>query len=272
MTKWKRFEGVDQVKRSGSTFGYLVASAAVPLLLLMQSAAVDAAEIKVLCTNAFRAVMLELKPEFERTTGHKLSIDFMGTNLKPTIEKGEQFDVAMSQSDIIESLIGQKRIASGTDVAIAHTGIGVGIRAGAGRPNISSVEAFKKTLLGSKAVAYTGDGRSGVFVVAIFERLGIAEQMKAKSIIYNADVGPKTVLDGQADFVITTFGSIYGFSGLEFVGPVPSELQVYSVVTGGIGISSKEPYAAKALLDFLTSPSAAGAIKSKGLEPNAPRT
>jgi molybdate transport system substrate-binding protein len=232
----------------------------------------DAADIKVLCTNAFRAAMLELKPEFEQTTGHTLSINFMGTNLKPTIEKGEQFDLAMSQSDVIESLIKQNRIAVGSNVAIAHTGIGVGIRSGAAKPDISSVDAFKKALLGSKAVAYTGDGRSGLFVVAIFERLGIANQMKAKSIVYTADVGPKAVLEGQADLVITTFGSIYGFPGLEFIGPVPSELQTYTVVTGGIGVSTKQLSAAKALLDFLTSPSAARAIKRNGLETHAPRT
>ncbi len=119
--------------------------------------AAKSAEVKVLCSNAFRVVMLEVIPRFESATGHKVIVRFMGTDLKPTIEAGEQFDVAISQSDNIESLIKQNKIVAGTNVAIAYTGLGIGIRAGAPKPDIGSVEAFKQTLLNAKAVAYSGE-------------------------------------------------------------------------------------------------------------------
>jgi len=233
--------------------------------------AANSAEIKVLCSNAFRAVMLELTPRFESTTGHKVIVRFMGTNLKPTIEAGEQFDVAISQSDVIESLIEQTKIAAGTNSAIAYTGMGMGIRAGAPKPDIGSVEAFKQTLLNAKAVAYSGEGRAGVVVAEIFSRLGIADQMKAKSVLFAGSGGPKTVIDGQADLVIQTFGGLVGVAGLDYVGPLPRDLQMYTVLTGGISSSSSQPEAAKRFVEFLQSQEATAAIKARGMEPRAPR-
>jgi molybdate transport system substrate-binding protein len=171
---------------------------AVLVLGITASHAEQTASIRVLSSNAFRAVVLELTPQFESTTGHKASVRFMGTDLKPTIEAGEQFDVAISQSDVIESLSKQNKIAAGTNVAIAYTGLGLAIRAGAPKPDIGSVAAFKQTLLNARAVASSGEGRAGVVVSEIFSRLGIADQMKAKSVLFAGSGGPKTVIDGQA--------------------------------------------------------------------------
>ena len=233
--------------------------------------AAKSAEVKVLSSNAFRAVMLEVTPRFESTTGHKVIVRFMGTNLKPTIEAGEQFDVAITQSDIIESLIKQNKIAAGTDVAIAYTGLGAGIRAGAPKPDIGSVKSFKKTVLNAKAVAYSGEGRAGIVVAEIFSRLGIADQMKAKSVLFTGAGGPKTVIDGQADLVIQTFGGLVGVPGLDYIGPLPPDLQMYTVLTGGISSSSSQPQAAKSFVEFLQSQEAVAAIRARGMEPRAPR-
>ena len=228
------------------------------------------ASIRVLCSNAIRAVMLEVTPQFEKTTGHKVTFQFMGTNLKPTIEAGEQFDVAISQSDVIESLIKQNKIAAGTNAAIAYTALGLAIRAGAPKPDIGSIEAFKQTLLNARAVAYSGEGRMGVVVAEIFSRLGIADQMKVKSILFAGSGGPKAVIDGQAELVIQTFGGLIGVPGLDYVGPLPPDLQMYTVLTGGISSSSSQPQAAKAFVEFLQSPAAMGAITSRGMKPSSP--
>ena len=230
------------------------------------SHAEQTASIRVLSSNAFRAVVLELTPQFESTTGHKASVRFMGTDLKPTIEAGEQFDVAISQSDVIESLIKQNKIAAGTNVAIAYTGLGLAIRAGAPKPDIGSVAAFKQTLLNARAVAYSGEGRAGVVVAEIFSRLGIADQMKAKSVLFAGSGGPKTIIDGQADLVIQTFGGLFGVPGLDYVGALPHDLQMYTILTGGISTSSSQPQAAKAFIEVFRSPEAIAAIALRGMK------
>lgn len=228
------------------------------------------APIRVLCSNAIRAVLLEVAPQFENTTGQKVTFQFMGTNLKSTIEAGEQFDVAISQSDVIESLIKQNKIAAGTNVAIAYTALGLAIRAGAAKPDIDSVEAFKRTMLNARAVAYSGEGRAGIVVAEIFSRLGIADQMKVKSILFAGSGGPKAVIDGQAELVIQTFGGLIGVPGVDYVGPLPPDLQMYTVLTGGISSSSSQPQAAKAFVEFLQSPAAMVAITSRGMKPSSP--
>jgi molybdate transport system substrate-binding protein len=224
------------------------------------------AEIALLSSNAFRPVVAELTTPFERTTGHKLVVRFMGTNLKTVIEAGEQFDVAISQSDVIEALIDQKKIGAGTNVALANTRIGVAIRTGAPRPDIRSVEAFKQSLLKAKAVTYSGEGRAGLDIAAIFERLGIADQMKSKSILFAGASGPQHVLEGRADLIMQTVAGITGINGLEYVGPLPNAIQVKTVLAGGISASAKQPEAAKAFLTFLRTPEAAAVIAARGME------
>jgi molybdate transport system substrate-binding protein len=213
------------------TIGALIG--ALTIAFVHSPHAAKSAEITLLCSNAFRPVVTALAPQFERSTGHKIVVRFMGTNLKPTIEAGEPFDVAISQSEVIESLVDQKKIGAGTNVAVANTPVGVAIRAGAPRPDIGSIEAFKRTLLKAKAVTYSGEGRAGLVVAEIFERLGIADQMKSKSILFG------TLLNG---------------------------LQVTFVLMGGIGASAKQPAAAKAFLAFLRTPEAATVIAARGME------
>jgi len=228
--------------------------------------AAESAEITLLCSNAFRPVVTELAPQFERSTGHKLVIRFMGTNLKTAIEAGEQFDVAISQSDVIEGLIDQKKIGAGTNVALANTRIGLAIRAGAPRPDIGSVDAFKQSLLKAKAVTYSGEGRAGLDVAGIFERLGIADQMKSKSILFTGASGPQYVLDGRADLIMQTVAGITGIQGLEYVGPLPDGVQVKTILAGGISASAKQPEAARAFLTSLRTPEAARVIAARGME------
>ena len=247
-----------------STIGALVSVLTIAFVHSPRTA--ELAEIMLLCSNAFRPVVTELAPHFERSTGHKIVVRFMGTNLKTTIEAGEQFDVAISQSEVIESLIDQKKIVVGTNVAVAHTPIGVAIRAGAPRPDIGSIEAFKQTLLKAKAVTYSGEGRAGLVVGEIFARLGIADQMKGKSILFAGAGGPKHVIDGSADLIIQTAAGITGVPGLEYVGTLPDGLRVNFVLMGGISAAAKQPEAAQAFLAFLRTPEAAKVIAARGME------
>jgi molybdate transport system substrate-binding protein len=247
-----------------SIIGALVGALTIALVHSPRTA--ESAEIVLFCSNAFRPVVTALAPQFEQSTGHKIVVRFMGTNLKPTIEAGEQFDLAISQSEVIESLIDQKKIGAGTNVAVAHTPIGVAIRAGAPRPDIGSIEAFKQTLLKAKAVTYSGEGRAGLVVAGIFERLGIADQMKSKSILFAGASGPKHVIDGSADLIIQTAAGITGVQGLEYIGTLPDGLQVNFVLMGGLSASAKQPDAAKAFLAFLRTPEAAKVIAARGME------
>jgi molybdate transport system substrate-binding protein len=247
-----------------SIIGALVGALTIALVHSPRTA--ESAEIVLFCSNAFRPVVTALAPQFEQSSGHKIVVRFMGTNLKPTIEAGEQFDLAISQSEVIESLIDQKKIGAGTSVAVAHTPIGVAIRAGAPRPDIGSIEAFKQTLLKAKAVTYSGEGRAGLVVAGIFERLGIADQMKSKSILFAGASGPKHVIDGSADLIIQTAAGITGVQGLEYIGTLPDGLQVNFVLMGGLSASAKQPDAAKAFLAFLRTPEAAKVIAARGME------
>jgi molybdate transport system substrate-binding protein len=247
-----------------SIIGALVGALTIALVHSPRTA--ESAEIVLFCSNAFRPVVTALAPQFEQSSGYKIVVRFMGTNLKPTIEAGEQFDLAISQSEVIESLIDQKKIGAGTNVAVAHTPIGVAIRAGAPRPDIGSIEAFKQTLLKAKAVTYSGEGRAGLVVAGIFERLGIADQMKSKSILFAGASGPKHVIDGSADLIIQTAAGITGVQGLEYIGTLPDGLQVNFVLMGGLSASAKQPDAAKAFLAFLRTPEAAKVIAARGME------
>ena len=160
----------------------LLAAATIGLfMLLAQAAAAEAAEVKVLHTGGFTSVMNVLGPEFERATGHKLvtKIDSAAV-FKRQIDAGETFDVAILTTPLIAELVRTGKIAADMTADIARSGIGVGVRAGAPKPDISSVEAFKRTLLRAKSVAHSEEGSSGVHFKRLLERLGIAADMKAK--------------------------------------------------------------------------------------------
>ena len=242
----------------------LVGAAAIGLCTLFaQVAAANAAEVKVLHTGGFTSVMNELGLEFERATGHKLvaKIDSAAV-FKRQIDAGDAFDVAILTTPLIADLVRTGKIAADMTADIARSGIGVGVRAGALKPDISSVEAFKRTLLRAQSVAHSEEGASGVHFNRLLERLGIAADMKAKLKPLGSRATGPAVAKGEVELFVVVIPSIVASSGITFVGPVPAELQTYVDFTAGVSAAATQPDAAKALLKHLTEPAAVAVIKA----------
>jgi molybdate transport system substrate-binding protein len=242
------------------------------VLLLAQGIGANAAEVKVVCSNAVRSVLNELTPRFERDTGHKLVMKFgLSGTLKREIEAGEPFDVAILPPDALSDLAKQGKVAAGSQAEIGRSGIGVLVRAGAPKPDISSAEAFKRTLLEAKSITYAGEGATGMFLPRLFERLGIADAIKAKTKVQTvAGRAQEAVAAGEAELALASVSALTEApEDAVLLGPLPSELQHYNVFAGAVGAAAKEPDAGKALISFLTGLGAASVLKAKGMEPAA---
>jgi molybdate transport system substrate-binding protein len=238
------------------------------LLLLSLALPAQAAEIKVLSGNGARAAVLELVARFDRASGHRTSVEFaVNPETRKKIESGQAFDVAILNPPQLNELIKQKLIVAETRSVLGRAGIGVGVREGAPRPDISSVEAFKRTLLGAKAVAYPGEGASGKYFVSVVERLGIAAEMKPKMRPMPAEYNVEVVATGEADLVVVVASRISGVPGVKLAGTIPQELQTWIGFTGGVSSAAREPQAAREMLRFMTSPAAAPVLKATGIEP-----
>jgi molybdate transport system substrate-binding protein len=229
---------------------------------------VEAAEIRVLCMPGMRAAMEELGPQFESTTGHKLAIRFgLPSQLTEPIAAGA-FDAVALSSDTVDDLIGQEKVLGVTRADLARMGIGVAVRAGAFKPNISSAEAFKRALLDARSISYTRDSPAGLYLAGLMERLAIADEMRPKTkLMGGGGQNPRAVAAGEVELGLAVISDILPVRGAELLGPLPPELQHYVVVTGGVGATAKEPEAAKALIEFLSSQTAAPTLRARGLEP-----
>jgi len=227
-----------------------------------------AAEIKVLSGNGARGAIVELIARFERASGHKVNLEFhVNPEVKQKIEAGEAFDVAILNPPVLDDLIKQGRVVANTRAVIGRSGIGVGIRESAPKPDISSVAAFKRTLLNAKSVAYPADGASGKYFVSLVDRLGITAEMKTKLRPMPGGYNVEVVADGAAELVVVVASRISGVPGVALVGRIPEELQTWIGFTAGVGTAAKQPEAARALVRFLTAPEAEPVIKSMGIEP-----
>ena len=224
--------------------------------------------LKVLTSNSMRAVMDELVAQFERASGHKISISYDPAKLMlGRIRSGECADVAILGSSVIDDLANEGHIASDTRVVLACCGIGMAVRAGAARPDIGSVEGFKRALRNAKSIAYTIDGASGMHFAGLIERLGIAEDLKASARRRSGGLIGELVASGEAEIAIQQIPELMAVRGIDLVGPIPAEMQKITVVAAGVFRNAREPQAARALLGFLSKPDATAVIKSKGLEP-----
>ena len=243
------------------------------MILLVQGLAAEAAEVRVLSASGMRAVINDLGPDFERATGHKLAIQY-GTigALRRQIEAGEAFDVAILTTRAIDVLGETGKIDNATRADIARSGYGVIVRAGAPKPNVGSADAFKRALLSASSISYlSGEGATATYLANLFERLGIAEQMKAKTKYGAGAGGPsQLVADGEAELGLVVISATRSVPGAEVLGPFPPELQNYRVYTGGVSTSSKQADAANALIKHLRAASAVPVIKAKGMEPANP--
>ena len=249
--------------------GILALSCAV-VLLLAQRIPAQAGELRVLISDGMKPVVEDLTPQIERAIGRKLAAQFSSSkNLRDKIQNGESFDAAILADDVLDDLIKQGKISSASRAELARTGMGVGVRAGAAKPDIHSPEALKQALLNSKFISFNPTGASAPHIYAMFDRLGITQELKPK-LMLDAEAGrpQKNVIDGKADLVISLIPEIQFFPGVELVGPVPAAFQSYISFAAGIAANARDADAAKALIQFIAGPAAAPVIKAKGMEPD----
>jgi molybdate transport system substrate-binding protein len=223
--------------------------------------------LKVLSTNGVAAALAELAPEYERASGERLTLSFGAAKmLRERIEAGEDFDVALLTRPVAEDLATAGMLASASRVDLARSGVGIAVRAGAKKPDIGTTEAFKRTLLAARSIVYSTQGASGIYFAGLVERLGIAAEIAPKA--KRRDGGDVAVLvaRGEAELAVQQISELLPVAGTDLVGPLPPELQSYTVFTGAVGSRTKEPQAAQALLAFLATPAARAVYRAKGLE------
>jgi molybdate transport system substrate-binding protein len=249
---------------------YLVAGAAVAagVLTLLLAGRAHAAEIRVIASAAIRDTYQELVPEFEKTSNDKVVTLWSGTaDIMKRVKAGETADVVILGSNSIDELIGLEKIVPGSRVDLMKSGVGVAVRAGTQRPDISSGEALKRTLLAAKSIAYS-TGPSGVYLDGLFQRMGIANELKAK--LKQPPSGgsvAEMVARGEAEIGFQQVSELIHAPGIDYVGPLSPDVQQVTVFSSGIFISAKEPAAAKALVKHLSSAAAAPVIQKNGMDP-----
>jgi molybdate transport system substrate-binding protein len=230
------------------------------------AATVNAAEIKVVSSPAASAALAEVSPQFERATGHKVVLEFANIAAwRKRIGAGETFDIAVVGPKLIEDLIQDGKIAAGTQYMIGRTGLAVVTRKGGAKPDISSADAFKRALLGARSVGHSATGESGIGFMAVLDRLGIANAMKP-TLRPSANL-TDSVAAGEVDFGVSGIGFAVANPKVDFVGPVPHDVQAYVNLAAGISANAKDPQAARALLKFFSDPAVVQVMKAKGLEP-----
>jgi molybdate transport system substrate-binding protein len=236
----------------------------------MLAASTMAAEVKVLTAGAFKPVVTALAPEFEKRTGHKLTIgnDTAGA-LAKRITDGEAFDVVVLTPAAFVQLIQNGKVMPGSMTKLAQVGIGVAVKQGAPLPDISTVSGFKQTLLDARAVAYidpAAGGSSGIYLSQWFEQAGIAAQIKPKAVLVPGGLVAQRVVNGEADIAIHQISEILAVPGAMLVGPIPADIQNYTVYAGGVSATARDVSAAQAFLAWLGSDSARTVLKDKGME------
>lgn len=252
--------------------------AVVALALAVSSLAMpqtsQAAEIKLASGGAFKQVLNALAARYRADTGNTLAITYrtVGQHLDLIRAGKEPFDVAVLTPAAIDGLIKDGKVMSGTRTDLAKTGIGVVVKAGAPLPDISSVEAFKRALLAAKSVAYIdpkAGGSSGIYVAGLLQRLGIAAQVNAKAVLVHGGAVADHVADGEAELGIHQISEILPVKGVTLVGPLPADIQNFTVYAAGIGTGARDVTAARAVVEFLAGPEAVSIIKAKGMVPMA---
>lgn len=224
-------------------------------------------EIKVMASAAFKEAYLELVPEFERATGHKVvTLWVPSVQMMSRLKGGETVDLVIMSAASLDELIGAGIVVAGDRYDIARSGIGIAVRAGAPKPDISSGEAIKRAVLAAKAIAYS-TGPSGVYLAGLFQRMGIADTIKNKVKISQGFPAGSFVASGEAELAFQQISELLPVPGIELVGPLPADVQQITVFSAGLHVGAKAPDAARALVKFLTAPAAAPVTRKKGMEP-----
>jgi len=224
--------------------------------------------VKVLSTHAVEEVLRELVPGFEARNGMSLTIDYDPANvLRRRIEDGVSFDVAIVTRPVIDALAGLGKMIRDTCVDIGRSGLGIAVREGMAKPDITTPDAFKRTLLSAKSIVRSKDGTSGLYFETLLTRLGIFEAMHGKIIMGESGRIAELVACGEAEMAIQQIPELLPVRGTDFVGPLPAELQLYTVFSAGVGVSASDRAAAKYFIDNLTSAGSSALFIAKGLEP-----
>ena len=231
-------------------------------------------DIKVLSTTAMKTVFEALSPGFERATGNRLAVELgPSLRLENQLAEGEAADVAIVSENGARDLVGRGRLVEGSTTEIAKSSIGIAVQKGAPKPDISTVEGFKRAMLAAKSIACSkpvGGGQSGVHIARVFADLGITEQMAAKSKYGEggaAGLAGLVLMRGEADVAIQQMAELMAVDGIDVVGPLPAEIQMVTPFVAAIPVNASHPAAAKAVIAFLTTPEAKRALKAKGLDP-----
>jgi molybdate transport system substrate-binding protein len=248
--------------------------AAIAIFLIAQATFAFAAEIKVYSTIGVQASLEELAPKFEKAPGNKLTITW-GTAalLVKRVQAGESADLYVLVKQSHDTLVKENKATAGPDALFASSGMAMVVKKGAPKPDISTSEAFKQTLLKAKSIAYSNPasgGASGVYFAKLLERMGIADQMKDKTKFPPpSGNAANLVVSGEAELAIQQEPEVMAVAGVDMVGPLPGDLNNITVYAAGVGSGTKEADAAKALIKFLHTPEAAAVFKARGLTPAA---
>lgn len=240
-------------------------------LLLAASSVTSAAELKILSGSGVQPVMAELVPKFEQQTGHKVIFDY-GTvgGMADRVAKGEQADVVIASSQQIAALEAQGRVTAGSRTELGKTGVGLFVRKGAPKPDIGSVDAFKRTMLAAKSIGWNDPAAGApvsIYLLALFERMGIAAEMKPKTTAFKQRSERfAAVARGDIEIGFNQVSEIVAAEGVDLVGPLPAAIQQDTMFTAGIVVAGKEPAAAKTFIDYVSSPAARALMASKGFE------
>ncbi|MDB5635599.1 MAG: Molybdate transport system substrate-binding protein [Bradyrhizobium sp.] len=257
------------------SFQSRLAAATLAGLLFSSIAAIEAAvaepvEVTVLTSVALTSALDELAPQFERATGNKLKIGYsLIADIKKRVLAGETADVIMLSRPAMDDLQKQDKFAPGSLVDVAATPVAIAVRAGAPKPDISSADALKRSLLAAKSIVYADPakgGASGVYFAQVVDRLGIAEQLKSRTILVPGAQSAEVVAKGDAEIGVAQASEIVPVAGAQLVGPLPGELGSLTQFTAAIGAGSKQAEAAKSLIQFLTGPAGAPLFISKGFQ------
>jgi molybdate transport system substrate-binding protein len=244
-------------------------AAAITCALLVSIGTARAADVKILCASGMREVVSDLQPQLERTTGHRVTVSFgEAGDLRKRIQGGENVDVVVLPRVVLDHVVSDGNIADGTIVDLAQSSIGIGVGADAPKPDISSADRLRSTLLAAKSIAVTdpdSGGVAGVYIAQVFQRLGIAEQLKPRLKLTRGQRNAEFVASGEAETAIQLSSEIRIVPGIEFIA-LPAEFQRTFVFSAALGSNTKEVDASKAVLQFLAGPEAVAVIQAKGMD------
>ena len=227
-----------------------------------------ATQIKVFTSNSMRTVLTECIPEFERESGYAVSVSFDPAQVTlKRIEAGETADLAILGAAAIDQLAEQGKIIGATRCPLVRSDAAIGARAGAVKPDVSTAEAFKRTLINARSIAYASEGASGIHFVCVIEQLGIADQIKAKTITRPGGLLAELLVSGEAELAIQHVPELMAVKGIEVAGTFPPGLEFFNVLAAGLFADAREPTAAAVLLDYLKTPAMAKRYVAVGLRP-----